>query len=826
MDSGLAPGAAASMPAGSRPKPEILAPAGDFECIRAAVENGADAVYFGTSKHNARARAANFPIEELPDVLSFLRLRGVRGYVAFNTLLFSNELQEAAGILEQIVAAGPDALILQDLGIARLARAISPQVPLHASTQTSTTSAEQMKFLQELGFSRVILARELSIKEIQKIRRDTDMELEVFVHGALCVAYSGQCLTSEALGGRSANRGACAQACRLPYDLIVDGERKELGDRKYLISPQDLAAFDLVPDLMSAGVCSFKIEGRLKTPLYVAATTAAYRRAVDDAHARFSREDVLELQQVFSRGLSSGFLGGLNHQTLVPGWSPKKRGPFLGEVRHIRGRSVEIQLEAPLKPGDGVVFDYGHPEEDEPGGRVYEIWKDRRRVTRADAPERVELTFGDIELDLVRPGVRLWKTDDPALNRRLQATFEKTVRRVPVDAIVEGGVGRPLRLTLSDGPNRVAEESEEPLQEARQRPLTPEFLRDHVGRLGETPFALRNLDLRLEGSVMLPVSRINQLRRRAAANLETARRRNPDYALRPVDFSAWMVREAASSDAPRLVVLCRTMDQLRAALDEGVRDVECDFEDIRKYREAVPLARDRRATILIAPPRIFKPGEDGILRAMASAGADGVLVRSTAHIEPFKEGLRVGDFSLNIANEITATWFRSKGLTRFVPSFDLNIDQLSALLSAVPPSWCEVVVHQHMPMFHNEHCVFAALLSEGTDSTNCGRPCDTHAIALKDWSGFSHPLKADVGCRNTVFNAVAQSASPFIRRLATMGVRWFRVDLLEETPEAARALIRNYRQVLEGRVDGQSLWRELKASNTFGVTRGPLGRPS
>src|SRR5947207_1550649 len=354
-----APGAPAAT-AGRRP--EVLAPAGDMDCVRAAIENGADAVYFGIQKWNARARATNFALEELPDLFALLHLRGVKGYVTFNTLIYSNELEEAQRMLEKIVAAGPDAFILQDLGIARLLRDMAPDVPLHASTQTSTTAPEQRELLQELGFSRVVLARELSIPEIRTIKAATSMELEVFAHGALCVAYSGQCLTSEALGGRSANRGACAQACRLPYDLIVDGKVRDLGDKKYLISPLDLAAYELVPELMDL-VAGLKIEGRLKTPEYVAATTRAYRKAVDDAEAKFSREEVLTLQQVFSRGFSPGFLSGTNHQTLVPGLSPKKRGVLLGRVSGTRGVRVQMTLEAPMKPGDGIVYDYGKPQD-------------------------------------------------------------------------------------------------------------------------------------------------------------------------------------------------------------------------------------------------------------------------------------------------------------------------------------------------------------------------------------------------------------------------------------------------------------------------------
>jgi putative protease len=794
-----------------------------MDCVRAAVENGADAVYFGIRKWNARARAANFPLEELPELFAFLRLRGVKGYVTFNTLIFSNELDEAQRTLERIIAAGPDAFILQDLGIARLLREMAPGVPLHASTQTTTTAPEQMELLKELGFSRVVMARELSIAELRKVKGATDLELEVFAHGALCVAYSGQCLTSEALGGRSANRGACAQACRLPYDLVVDGKVRELGDQKYLISPQDLAAYELVPEMMGV-VTSLKIEGRLKTPEYVAATTRAYRKAVDDASAKFSREEVLTLQQVFSRGLSPGFLAGINHQMLVPGLSPKKRGVYMGKVSGVRGTRVTLTLEAPLKPGDGIVYDYGKPQDDEPGGRVSGVWRRGIRVDAADRPDTVEIEVWECPAPQV--GWRVWKTSDPAMYRALRATFEKTTgTRVPVDAVVDSD-GDRLRVALSDGRNRVVGDTG-PLQVAQKRPLTPDYLRQQLGRMGSTPFELRNLEVRL-GQVMVPVSLLNDLRRKLCEDLEQVRRANPNYEIRPGALDRLRRTPSRTEGTPQLVALCRSIEQVEAALDERIPTVECDFEDIRKYREAVPLARSRGATILLAPPRIHKPGELGILRNVAGAAPDGILVRSTAHLSHFRAeapDLRlVGDFSLNTANELTADLYLSKGLTRFVPSYDLNWEQFQALMARVDPGQAEVVIHQHMPMFHNEHCVFAALLSKGKDATDCGRPCDRHALALKDWAGHEHPVKADVGCRNTVYNAIPQSASQYVRRMADLGVRWFRVELLREGREAAKRLLGAYKAVLEGGGDGERLWKDLRASNVLGVTRGPLGR--
>src|SRR2546425_1580037 len=295
--------------------PELLAPAGDWECARAAVENGADAIYFGLEKFNARMRAYNFTEADLPKLMEFLHRRGVKGYVTFNTLVFANELHEAEQYLRAIISAGVDAAIVQDIGICRLIRRLSPDFPIHASTQMTITSAGGVEFARELGCSLVVLARECSLKEIEKIQTwqieasrrlqvagcssgsgndpptttyNPPLPLEVFVHGALCVAYSGQCLTSEALGGRSANRGECAQACRMPYELICDGKTVPLGDRRYLLSPQDLSGLEVLPELIRAGVASLKIEGRLKTAEYVANITRAYRQAVDRSFAELT----------------------------------------------------------------------------------------------------------------------------------------------------------------------------------------------------------------------------------------------------------------------------------------------------------------------------------------------------------------------------------------------------------------------------------------------------------------------------------------------------------------------------------------------------------
>ena len=362
--------------------PELLAPAGDWESLRAAVAHGADAVYFGLPNFNARQRAANFALAELPEVVGYLHDHNVRGYVTFNTLIFPDELQRATEYARAIADAGADAVIVQDLGLIELLRRLVPSLPIHASTQMTQTEPAGIELLRALSVSRVILARELSLAELTRLMRGTTLPVEVFVHGALCVSFSGQCLASESLWGRSANRGVCGQACRLPYQLVVDGRPHPLGDRDYLLSPHDLAAYDRLPQLVELGVAAFKIEGRLKSAQYVAAATRVYRAALDAAVRRephtLSSEAAASLSQSFSRGFGHGFLDGVNHQTLVPGRFPKSRGVYIGRVVEKTRGAVVVELadaaaKCPAKPGDGVVFDQGHPEQDEQGGRVFAV---------------------------------------------------------------------------------------------------------------------------------------------------------------------------------------------------------------------------------------------------------------------------------------------------------------------------------------------------------------------------------------------------------------------------------------------------------------------
>jgi putative protease len=714
----------------------------------------------------------------------------------------------------------------------------------------SLSSAGCIEVARDLGLSRVVMPRELSVEEIKRVHESTDIPVEAFVHGALCVAYSGQCLTSEALGGRSANRGQCAQACRLPYDLIVDGKFRDLGSQQYLLSPQDLAAFDLIPQLIAAGVCSFKIEGRLKTPEYVANITSHYRRAIDQALAgqpvQFTKEEVQEMELSFSRGFSHGWLDGNNHKVLVPGLSSAKRGIFLGTVREVTTSGVRVQLAASVARGDGIVFAGDRAAGEEQGGRVYDV---RQRGQSMRGPVRngmVELKMapGALQLQALRPGQHVWKTDDPQLTKRWRQTFSgpDPLRRVPIDVHVRAEAGKPLFVEARLPVGRTCEVvSEVDLLVAEQHPLTVETLQTQLGRLGATPFVLRTLTAEISNRPMMPLSELGAVRKRLIVSLTEQMQTRTERKLAPESVLVRLRQEIrgrraslgepstsdersakAADEGAALWVMCRRLEQVKPALATRPAGLYVDFHDIRQYRTAVAEAREAGIPVFVSTIRIQKPGEEGLAKIIERAQPDGILARNLATLRWSLDHQwpTIADFSLNAANDLTADWLIQLGAQHVVASYDLNRDQLLELVRHVPPEWLEVVIHQHMAMFHMEHCVFCSVLSPGTNKTNCGRPCDRHVVHLRDRMGKAHSLVADVACRNTLFNATAQSGAELVPGLRQAGVQRFRVELLEHDTAQTTRLIELHQQLLTGQLSGTTIWRTLRADNRVGITRG------
>ncbi len=822
-------------------KPEIMSPAGYWPQLHAAIEAGADAVYFGLKHFTARAKVG-FALAELPDVMKTLHSRGVKGYVTFNTLIFDHELREAVTSIERIAAAGADALIVQDVGIAQLAHQIAPHTNIHGSTQMSVTSAEGVALAQRFSVSRVVLARELSLKEIRAIREQTDCELEIFVHGALCVSYSGQCFSSEAWGGRSANRGQCAQACRMPYEMLVDDQLRPLGDARYLLSPGDLYALHQVPEIVDMGISTLKIEGRYKDENYVALTTSAYRRAVDAAWEQrpnpVTPQEEIAIAQVYSRGLGAHFVSGTNHQQVVAGRSPRHRGVLCGRVRQVYRDRVSIEptdlhRDAPLKPGDGVVFDaadWRSPELHEEGGRLYAV---------KEAGKLLELEFGNGQVDFarIRPGDWVWRTHDITVDRAARRYTEASapVARQPVRVEVFAHEGQPLRLTweLARQPHiRAIVESSEPLARANNCAVTPEYLRQQLDRLGGTAYALGALSADISGEPFIPSSLLNRLRQEAVEQLVQRQRHTPEILTQPagplLDAALSAVSHAPSTGTQaHLHLLVRSEVQLDAALSLAPASITLDYLDLYGLQPAVDRIRAAGITVRVASPRILKPQEQRVVNFLLRLDCP-ILVRSGGLLESLRGRQRdalIGDFSLNIANRVSAETYFRLGLARVTPTHDLNAEQICALAQALGGERFEIPAYHHLPVFHTEHCVFCRFLSNGTSYLDCGQPCEKHKVALRDAQGRSHPVMADVGCRNTVFGAEAQVASKHLDQMRHNGIVHYRLEFVHETAREVRQVVGLFQAYFAGRITSAALDDKLRAAVPQGTTEGSLFIP-
>jgi U32 family peptidase len=826
-------------------KPEIMSPAGYWPQLRTAIEAGADSVYFGLKHFTARAKVG-FDLSELPEVFTTLHRRGVKGFVTFNTLVFEHEFDEAARVLTSIAESGADAVIVQDVGILKLVREIAPSLEIHASTQMSVTSADGVRLAQSLGAGRVTLARELSLDDLRAIRAATDCELEIFVHGALCVAYSGQCFSSEAWGGRSANRGQCAQACRLPYEMVVDGETKPLADARYLLSPGDLYALEQIPEIVQIGISAIKIEGRYKDSDYVALTTRAYRQAVDDAWAgRAMQADKNTLEQVYSRGLAPHFLAGTNHQAVVQGRAPRHRGVLMGKVARVTEHGVIVDGNTQLKPGDGVVFDaadWRSPQEPEEGGRVFEV-------------QNGELRFGNGVLNLkrIRRGDLVWRTHDPDLDKMVRPYTEAStpLRKQPVSLRVNAREGAPLVTEWCVGSVRAVVESEAPLGTASQRAVDEPYLREQLGRLGNTPYELADVALEIAGRPFAPSSLLNRMRREAVEQLQVLqsavghrvvraqeRSSNIDATTAPSghgSVSAHRLSEprhtralaSETKQATQLHLLVRTPAQLAAAIAVRPTGITLDYLDLYGLKPSLGRVRAEGIQARVASPRVLKPGEERIVDFLLSCDCP-ILVRSAGLLHALQDRSHhqlAGDFSLNAANASSAEEFFAMGLATLTPTHDLNAAQVADLARAVGGERIEAILYQHLPVFHTEHCVFCRFLSTGTSYKDCGRPCEHHVVALRDDAGRTHPVVADVGCRNTVFGAEAQEASRHLDDWRAAGIAQFRLEFAHESGEQTEEIARLVASVLAGRLPSPELARQLRSVAPQGVTEGSLYVP-
>jgi len=838
------------MNSSAQTSPELLLPVGTREMLEAAVNNGADAVYFGVPHWNARGRTEDFTFDDVRDMIRYARIHGVRTFLAMNVLVFERELQELPEFLEKIISLEPDAFIIQDIGLARLIRAICPNQEIHASTQMTLASAEGVNLVKSIGFNRAVLARELSVKEIAAIKVATDLELEVFIHGALCVSYSGQCLTSENFGGRSANRGQCAQSCRLPYRIFVDGKEYRDTDAQYLFSTRDLCALPKLPELEEIGVNSLKVEGRLKSPEYVAAVSRAYRKALN--RIPLDTKDMEPLEVLFSRGLNTGWLDGDNHQELVDGTFSNHHGMVLGQVVKTDRGQVIVGLDSAIsdagenatypQPGDGILFENAALGVSI-GSRLYAAQVTHLPHAKRGDPKLLKLEFGrEFDTRQIAVGMQVYRNDSPALERELRKTFtdREQLTRLPVHMTLSGKIGGTLKLAVYDTPrNAVEVEADFILEEARNKgndadKALRELAQKELSALSSTAYSLKDLEIQVERGAFIPGKILRMLRQATIEKLDEKRTEwkalNPSAEAGKTFLNETRVKFKSGASAakeiarPIISVLVRNPDQIAALEGLAIENVIMDFDWGVKYDTPLEQIRELGFKAGMATLRIHKPGESHYLKNILRLCPDFALVRNLGALSILKESEipLTGDYSLNAANSASYDWLLSQGLSTLHPSWDLNSTQLFDLLENIDGQRLELTLHQYMPAFHSEYCAFARALTTGRRFPECDKICTKHKVEILDHKGERHFLQSDAECRNTLFVGKPQSALKLLPRLRTAGVNHFRLEMLTEDAETVRRKVLIYTQAIQGKISIEDAIREAGIQEKYGLSEGQL----
>jgi putative protease len=598
-----------------------------------------------------------------------------------------------------------------------------------------------------------------------------------------------------------------------------------MGNRRYLVSPQDLCGLRDIPRLVEMGIESFKIEGRLKSPEYVASSARAYKeRSLGALRDGAVSEHERSLGRIYSRGFFNGWFDGVNHQRLVDPTKSSHHGIPLGSVVRVDSGAVVVESSEPVVAGDGVVFT-GLPHTPSTGATVFQAKREGRYW---------RLSFDRaFSLASITSGAAVYLNSSPHLEAEVRSSFcdKQQLKRIPLRMTVTGAVGTPLTVTAIDlDGNMVSAASSAALESASRSPLSYESARAELGALSGTVYTLENLSLELTGAPCFIHNReLKEIRRALCAELNRLRiTRSSLKTLTPAATGEWLKQNkpmrAQPTLPPQLNVLVREFEQLEGLRGLPVHTVYLDFEFGKEYGPASEVIRSMGFEVGIATTRILKPGETAHLKVIERLKPDAVLVRNLGALHYLRDkGLNlVGDFSLNISNSLSAQWFDSKGLSRLSPSYDLNSEQLLDLVRSCAPSKLEVTAHHYIPAFHMEHCVFAAFLSSGTSYRDCGRPCEKHRVQLRDTKGALHPLKADAECRNTMFNGAPQSAATLIPQLIHLGVSVFRLEGLFEDAQTLRRKVEAYAALLRGEITPEALIASLGTEEKFGVTNGQL----
>lgn len=768
---------------------ELLAPVGSFEALKAAVQNGADAVYLGGKDFSARASANNFSREELVEAVKYAHIRGVQVFVTTNTLIKQNEVADFVEYAKFLYDIDVDAIILQDVGMASLIKRELPDFEIHASTQMVAHSLEDVKYLESVGFDRVVLAREVNVDEIKYICDNSKADIEVFVHGALCVAYSGQCLMSSMIGNRSGNRGRCAQPCRQRYELIdiqTDEVVNTNGD--YLLSPKDLNAIQDIDKVIDAGVHSLKIEGRMKRAEYVATVIGSYRDTIDNylstKKMNVSDETVNDLYTIFNRQFTKGLLLGDVGIDTMNSELPNNQGLYVGTVMDYnkKAKRLKLRLANTLKKGDGINLG---------GGTIGRILKYGNIETIGYKGEIIELDF----IGEARKGQIVFKTSDSELMDRVQSTFttEKELRKNKIDAIIEIKLGQEPVLTLTDKKNNKATiKSDKIVEEALKVALSEEKVDTQIRKLGNTPYELDNLEIIMDDNVSMPVSILNQMRRDCIEILDQERTKIQDRKFKDKKI-VYNLQNIRKHKDVTLSAKVKNLEQLEVALGYNLEKIY--YEDVHTLEQAKTMAHKYSKEVVYSAPRIVRNKEYKQFNKFDNNKTKSVQVGNWGGLEYFKGSKLNIDHYLNVFNSESIHYFESIGAENVCLSQELNLNEIKQTISSTNIS-IESVVYGYTPVMITEYCPMGVLVRDCKKDKRSA-VCSQTKYALKNAMGDMFKLSQDIFCRTTIYNSEVTCMLDNLEELENIGINMLRLDFTLEDASEVKKVIEAYVEVIE-----------------------------
>jgi putative protease len=764
--------------------PELLAPAGSLDAVRAALGNGADAVYLGVDKFNARDEGAQLTLEDLEQACRLAHAHDARIYLTFNILFKPAELKDALHHLGECIDRGIDAAIVQDLGAVRLIQKLYPNLEIHGSTQMTVHDERGARVLRDLGCDRVVLARENTLDDIRTIHRAVpELTLESFVHGALCIAYSGQCYMSGMISERSANRGSCAQSCRKDYVLADTATGAEL-DRGYLISAKDLGAWEHLADIADAGIHTLKVEGRKKKPEYVATVTHSYREFLDRLATGDRRPPtpaaVQPLVQIFSRGFTGGMYGGRAGRDYVTRTQPDNRGAVLGVVIGREKDELIVSVSQPIQPGDGLGFE--HPEGAARGNRGFGV-RSVRTLGRQQGSVRQAIQPAED----IPAGWTVVRSAEAALLARARESFAAVpstgeAERMRLDVTALGAAGESLTLICRTGRDEVTVRSTTALVPATRHGLDEPRLREQLGRLGETPFTLGDVDVSgLAQDLFIPISILNDLRREATGVLLRVHHEKRDRAI------AEAIAKVAQTDgpevsAPRLVAEVWRLEDALLAADAGADEISLDLflrhpmPPVARVRQLVAELSQRGVTLRLRTPTIVRPEDRKHVEKWLALGTPLVSGHLGMVAELAAEGRDVvADYAVNVFNQHSAAEVFRLGARRIVLSVELTGDEMAQVAAPWQGRGFEVFAYGRPEGMTLEHCVLSAAFDR--EVATCRDLCvQKHPdVALTDPANYVFPVATDYACRNRLLHSRPVDGSAYLPELWRAGLRTYRL---------------------------------------------------